>query len=294
MIDDVSVYKARLRMGEKLAAKITREWSDHDIDVVIPIPDTSRHIALPISHALNVKYREGLIKNRYIGRTFIMPGQELRKKSVRRKLNAINLEFRDRNILLVDDDPALRGMLGFSLESVGYIVTEAESRKEAIDCLTQKKYSIVLLDMGMPPYEHSPQEGVAVLEWLQLNQSTVKTLVLTGQNAESTSYLALKHGAFDFLEKPVSSEDMLSAIKRAVMFYEQEEKLREQEGLHKVQIDVCLGDGVKHIRNQAEEKLVRQVLSDTEFNVHEAARRLGLKRENVYYLIKKYGLHRDE
>jgi len=103
MLDDISVYKARLRMGEALAAKILREWPDHDIDVVIPVPDTSRTSALPLAYDLNVKYREGFIKNRYIGRTFIMPGQEQRKRSVRQKLNAIDLEFRDKNVLLVDD-----------------------------------------------------------------------------------------------------------------------------------------------------------------------------------------------
>ncbi|MBV1884791.1 MAG: amidophosphoribosyltransferase [Gammaproteobacteria bacterium] len=103
IIDGVSVYKARLRMGEKLADKIKREWSDHDIDVVIPIPDTSRTSALQLANHLGVKYREGFIKNRYIGRTFIMPGQSLRKKSVRQKLNAIELEFQGKNVMLVDD-----------------------------------------------------------------------------------------------------------------------------------------------------------------------------------------------
>ena len=103
MMDNISVYKARLRMGEMLAQKILRERPDHDIDVVIPIPDTSRTAALPIAHALDVKYREGLIKNRYVGRTFIMPGQAERARSVRRKLNAIELEFRNKNVLLVDD-----------------------------------------------------------------------------------------------------------------------------------------------------------------------------------------------
>jgi amidophosphoribosyltransferase len=92
-----------LRMGQALARKILKEWPDHDIDVVIPVPDTSRTAALPLAYDLDVKYREGFIKNRYIGRTFIMPGQAQRKRSVRQKLNAIDLEFRNKNVLLVDD-----------------------------------------------------------------------------------------------------------------------------------------------------------------------------------------------
>ena len=103
ILDNLSVYKARLRMGEELAGKIVRDFPEHDIDVVIPIPDTSRTSALQVAYHLGVKYREGFIKNRYIGRTFIMPGQAERRKSVRRKLNAIDLEFRGKNVLLVDD-----------------------------------------------------------------------------------------------------------------------------------------------------------------------------------------------
>ena len=103
IIDNVSVYKARLRMGDKLADKLRRTRPDHDIDVVIPIPDTSRTSASQLASNLGIKYREGFIKNRYIGRTFIMPGQQQRKKSVRQKLNAIDLEFRGKNVLLVDD-----------------------------------------------------------------------------------------------------------------------------------------------------------------------------------------------
>ena len=103
IIDNISVYKTRLRMGEYLAHKILRTWKDHDIHVVIPIPDTSRSSAIGLANTLGVKYREGFIKNRYIGRTFIMPGQKQRKKSVKQKLNAMDLEFRGRNVLLVDD-----------------------------------------------------------------------------------------------------------------------------------------------------------------------------------------------
>jgi amidophosphoribosyltransferase len=102
-IDGIHMYKTRLRQGLKLAEKIQRIRPDHDIDVVIPIPDTSRVAAQALAEKLGIKLREGLMKNRYIGRTFIMPGQAVRKKSVRQKLNAIESEFKGRNVLLVDD-----------------------------------------------------------------------------------------------------------------------------------------------------------------------------------------------
>ncbi|TAM27269.1 MAG: amidophosphoribosyltransferase, partial [Rhodanobacter sp.] len=103
MIENVSVYKARLRMGQRLAEKIMRECPDHGIDAVIPIPDTARTAASSLAEVLGVPFREGFVKNRYVGRTFIMPGQGDRVKSVRRKLNAIDLEFRNKTVLLVDD-----------------------------------------------------------------------------------------------------------------------------------------------------------------------------------------------
>jgi amidophosphoribosyltransferase len=103
IMDGVSVYRARLRQGERLADKILRERPDHDIDVVIPIPDSSRVAGQALAQKMGVKFREGLVKNRYIGRTFIMPGQQQRKKSVRQKLNAIELEFKGKVVLLVDD-----------------------------------------------------------------------------------------------------------------------------------------------------------------------------------------------
>jgi amidophosphoribosyltransferase len=103
VIDGISVYETRLRMGESLAEKIKRQYHHLDIDVVIPIPDSSRPSAMELSKQLNVSYREGFIKNRYIGRTFIMPGQAIRRKSVQQKLNAIGMEFKGKNVLLVDD-----------------------------------------------------------------------------------------------------------------------------------------------------------------------------------------------
>ncbi len=103
VIDGISVYQARLNQGKTLAERILNEWPDHDIDAVIPIPDSGRIAALQMANSLGVPYREGFVKNRYVGRTFIMPGQALREKSVRRKLNTIENEFRGKNVLLVDD-----------------------------------------------------------------------------------------------------------------------------------------------------------------------------------------------
>ncbi len=102
-IDKISVYSARVEMGKKLGERISNEYAHLDIDVVIPIPETSCDIALQIAQAIDKPYRQGFVKNRYVGRTFIMPGQQQRKKSVRRKLNAIRSEFKDKNVLLVDD-----------------------------------------------------------------------------------------------------------------------------------------------------------------------------------------------
>lgn len=103
MIDGVSVYETRLNMGESLADKISKDMQHLDIDVVIPIPDSSRPSALQLANHLGVNFREGFVKNRYVGRTFIMPGQQLRRKSVRQKLNAMAVEFKGKNVLLVDD-----------------------------------------------------------------------------------------------------------------------------------------------------------------------------------------------
>jgi amidophosphoribosyltransferase len=125
IIDGISVYKARLRMGDYLAQKILSLRPDHDIDVVMPIPDTSRTSAMQTAYNLGVKYREGFIKNRYIARTFIMPGQSQRKKSVRQKLNPIELEFRGKNVMLVDDSI----VRGTTCQEIVQMARDAGARK---------------------------------------------------------------------------------------------------------------------------------------------------------------------
>lgn len=143
MIDNVSVHKARMRMGQKLGEKILRLRPDHDIDTIIPIPDTSRDAALEMSNVLGVKYREGFVKNRYVGRTFIMPGQGERVKSVRRKLNPIHLEFRNRVVLLVDDSI----VRGTTSRQIVQMAREAGARK-------------VYLASAAPPVRHPNIYGI--------------------------------------------------------------------------------------------------------------------------------------
>ena len=143
MIDNVSVHKARMRMGTKLGEKILRLKPDHDIDTIIPIPDTSRDVALEMSNVLGVKYREGFVKNRYVGRTFIMPGQGERVKSVRRKLNPIHLEFRNRVVLLVDDSI----VRGTTSQQIVQMARDAGARK-------------VYLASAAPPVRHPNVYGI--------------------------------------------------------------------------------------------------------------------------------------
>ena len=162
IIDNISVNRARMRMGEKLADKLKRERPDHDIDVVIPIPDTSRTCALQMAQKLGIKYREGFNKNRYIGRTFIMPGQEERTKSVRRKLNAIDLEFRGNNVLLVDDS-IVRG------------TTSAQIIELAREAGAKKVY----FASAAPPVRHPYVYGI--------DMPAASELVASGRNEEEVA-----------------------------------------------------------------------------------------------------------
>src|SRR5688572_23510288 len=155
VIDGISVYETRLRMGESLGDKIRRDYSHLDIDVVIPIPDSSRPAAMQLSKQLNLPYREGFIKNRYIGRTFIMPGQAIRRKSVRQKLNATAMEFRGKNVLLVDDS-IVRGTT--SRESV-QMARESGARKVFFASAAQPVRFPYVYGIDMP----SPGELIATV-----------------------------------------------------------------------------------------------------------------------------------
>ena len=149
-------------------------------------------------------------------------------------------------VLVVDDDLALRGMLAMSIETAGYQVTEVGSANEAIQSLKSSRDTLlVVLDMGMPPNEHSPEEGIKVLGWIKNHTLDIKTIVLTGQAPEGTSYQAILHGAFDFLEKPIEFPALLSALKRAESFSLQTSKIQQQESRHKIELDVLVGGGKK-------------------------------------------------
>ncbi len=159
IIDGIAVHKTRLRMGEKLAAKINKDWANVEVDVVIPIPDTSRTAALQMAYEMGVKYREGFIKNRYIGRTFIMPGQAERKKSVRQKLNAIDLEFRGKNVLLVDDS-----------------IVRGTTSKQIIQMAREAGAAKVYFASAAPPVRYPNVYGI--------DMPTAEELIATGRTDE--------------------------------------------------------------------------------------------------------------
>ncbi len=197
-------------------------------------------------------------------------------------------------ILLVEDDPALRLVMRGVMENNGYEVMEADSRVGAEAVLQENPdIAAVVLDLGLPPSPHTTSEGLATIKLIIEGLYPAKIVVLTGQDEESSALAAIKEGAFDFLAKPSSSEDILSAVQRAVLFYRKEKTLSEEEGMTRLQINAKVADGLKAVREEAEEKLVRKVLKDTEFNVYQSAAKLGLKRESIYYFLKKFGIKRE-
>jgi len=185
VMDGVSVYESRLYMGEYLADKLERTWTDVKIDVVIPIPDSSRPSALQLANRLNIPFREGFVKNRYIGRTFIMPGQAMRKKSVRQKLNAIGLEFAGKNVLLVDDS-IVRG------------TTSREIVQMARDAGALKVY----FASAAPPVRYPNVYGI--------DMPSRAELIATGRNDEQ---ICVEIGADALIYQDL--EDLKSAVRKA-------------------------------------------------------------------------------
>lgn len=197
-------------------------------------------------------------------------------------------------LLLVEDDLALRLMLRLALESQGYQILEAGDRGQALALTAaHPEIAAIILDLGLPPHEHETVEGLAFIRALQLTAATTKIIVLTGQDQESAALEAIREGAFDFLGKPVATMEIAQALRRALLFARKEAELAAG-GLTRLHINANLESGMKGARNEAEENLVRRVLRDTGFNVYQSAKRLGIKRESIYYFMKKFGIERHD
>ena len=156
MIDGISVHKARMRMGEKLAEKISQNLNSEKIDVVVPVPETSRVCAVEVAKILNVPFREGFVKNRYIGRTFIMPGQKIRQKSIRQKLSPIELEFKNKNVLLVDDSI----VRGNTSKKIVEMVRECGARQVFFASAAPPIISPCVFGVDMPSAEEFVANGI--------------------------------------------------------------------------------------------------------------------------------------
>ncbi len=198
------------------------------------------------------------------------------------------------HIMLVEDDAVLRLLLRNSLEDATYEVQESESRPEALEKLrSHDEIAVVIVDLGLPPVEHTTLEGLALIRTINSEYPSVKIIVLTGQDEEQSAFEAIKEGAFDFLSKPARSQDILLAVQRAFLFHRKEQDMLA-DGHARLQLNTRYTDGLKAVREEAEEKLVRQVLKDTGFNVYKSAEKLGIKRESIYYFMKKFQISRDD
>ncbi|HOE18814.1 MAG TPA: response regulator [Syntrophorhabdaceae bacterium] len=195
------------------------------------------------------------------------------------------------NVLIVEDDKALRSQIHFALEE-NYNVFGAGDREEALECLDRESIGVVILDLGLPPHENTPDEGIKILQHI-LENLTAKVIILTGQKTEGVAMEAIKGGAFDYIMKPVNMEKILFSIERAILFRDAEEKL-ERRGVKKISFNVEVGQGLQPAREEAEKNVVLKVLRDTNFNVYKAAKLLNVKRESIYYFMKKFGFKREE
>jgi len=191
VLDGVSVYGSRLKMGEYLADKLAKQLRLGDIDVVMPVPDSSRPAAMQLADRLGLNYREGLIKNRYVGRTFIMPGQAVRKKSVRQKLNTIGMEFKGKNVLLVDDS-----------------IVRGTTSQEIVEMARAAGANKVYLASAAPPVRYQNVYGI--------DMPTQKELIATGRDTEEIANLigadALVYQDIDAMQRSVS--DLNPALTR--------------------------------------------------------------------------------
>jgi DNA-binding NtrC family response regulator len=197
-------------------------------------------------------------------------------------------------VLLVEDDPGISAMLRGVLELHDFTVTSANCQAQAIEALrANAAIDVVMLDLGLPPLPYQISEGIATLRAIGAEFMAAKVIVLTGQDQREAALEAVREGAFDFLAKPAAGEPITRAVARAMLFVRNEQMLLRQ-GVTRIAINAQFGEGLKGVRDNAEGTLVRHVLKETGFNVYKSAKRLGVKRENVYYLMKKFGIERHD
>ena len=194
-------------------------------------------------------------------------------------------------ILLAEDDIALRAQMRFALEE-RFKTVEAGNVVEAIDLLNRHDVAIAIIDLGLPPNEDTPDEGLRLLRYI-LENTDIKVIILTGQKTEGVALEAVRSGAFDYIMKPASIEKIIFSIERAILFRDMEMQI-ERQGIRKIAFDIEVGKGLQPAREEAEKSIILKVLRDTNFNVYKSAKLLGVKRESLYYFIKKFGFRRDE
>lgn len=197
-------------------------------------------------------------------------------------------------VLIIEDDSALRTLLAGIIGSRGYHILQAERRDEALEMLNDfPDIAVVICDLGLPPQAHTTAEGLATIRNIESLAINPKIIVLTGQDQESSALEAIREGAFDFIAKPAQADQIVTALDRALLFHRKERDMAA-DGVTRLQINAKVSDGLKAVREDAEEKLIRQVLKDTGFNVYQSAAQLGVKRESIYYFMKKFGIQRDD
>jgi two-component system response regulator RegA len=198
-----------------------------------------------------------------------------------------------RTVLVVEDDASLRDWWSGALEDMGYAVRSADSPVDALALARQadSAFDLAVLDLGLPPYPNQPTAGLELLRMLLLERPSIKVIVLTGQDEPSIALAAIGLGAFDFLNKPASIQRVREALARAVLFLQAEKQL-STDGQARMTLTAPISEGVREFGEAAQERLVRSVLAESQFNVAQAARKLGLTREHLYYFMKKFGIER--
>lgn len=196
------------------------------------------------------------------------------------------------SLLIVEDDVALSGYLASVLGEKGYFVHRASDRTEVLALFDSGiRVSLVLLDLGLPPAPSTMDEGLALLDEMLARIPSLKIVVLTGQDENVAALEAVRRGAFDFLVKPASIASVTQALHRAALFIREELRMAEA-GEARVHLTARLSEGPKEAAAAAEEQLLRRAFAETNYNVAETARRLGMAREHVYYYLNKYGIRR--